>query len=297
MSETQTPGQLAQMACLIEATARKPGNVHRYADFADATWLDFALSAGAIVGPLDRASALPLGATIRASVVATQAVVATNTNLGMILLLAPLAAVGSVGPLRSGLTRVLAAATVADNRLVYEAIRLAKPGGLGRSDAGEDVANEPTVTLVEAMRLAADRDLIARQYALGFADVFDRFVPDLAAELARLDRTLETALVGAFLRFLADRPDTLIARKCGLAVAAEASRRAGAVLAAGWPDSSGGVGELARLDGWLRADGHRRNPGATADLAAAGLYVALREGIISRPIVTNWKGGPFVESG
>ena len=53
-----SPGQLAQVACLLEATARKPGNVHRYRDFEDLHFLDFLLSATAIAGPLDRAPAL-----------------------------------------------------------------------------------------------------------------------------------------------------------------------------------------------------------------------------------------------
>ena len=62
--------------------------------------------------------------------------------------------------------------TVADARAGYEAIRLASAGGLGDS-AEQSVSKEPTVTLLEAMRLAADRDLIAKQYATGFADIFE----------------------------------------------------------------------------------------------------------------------------
>src|SRR5215210_8063191 len=88
-----SPGRLAQVACLLEVTARKPGNVHRHADFAGTHYLDFLLSAAAIGPALDRARALGVGRAILDAVEATRRVVATNTNLGMVLLLAPLAAV------------------------------------------------------------------------------------------------------------------------------------------------------------------------------------------------------------
>ena len=283
-----SPGMLAQVACLLEATARKPGNVHRGADFADTTFLDFALSAAAIAGPLDRAGSRGLGETIRAAVAATRAVVASNTNLGMILLLAPLAAVPPDESLRDGLTRVLDATTVVDARDLYRAIRLARPGGLGRSAEGQDVADEPTVTLVAAMSLAADRDLVARQYATSFADVFDEVVPTLASGVARPGWTLETAIVAAYLAFLADHPDTLIARKRGTSVAREVSDRAAHLLDLGWPDVPSSGRSLADFDNWLRGDGHARNPGATADLIAAGLFVGLREGVIPWPVATAW---------
>ena len=283
-----SPGMIAQVACLLEATARKPGNVHRFLDFDDTTYLDFALSASAIVGPLDRAASQGLGLTILRAVEATRTLVSTNTNLGMILLLAPLAAVPPREPLRPGVASVLERSTVLDASNAYRAIRLARPGALGRSEQGQDVDDEPSVTLVEAMRPASVRDLVALQYASGFADVFDRFVPTLARELARPGRPLETAIVAAFLDFLADRPDTLIARKRGMEVAREASRRAAEVLQSGWPDTSRGQDALSRFDAWLRGDGHARNPGATADLAAAGLFTALRTGIIPWPISTRW---------
>lgn len=255
-------GLCAQLACLLEATARKPGNVHRAADFVDTHFLDFLFSAAAIAPVLDRAASQSVGETILEAVRATRGVTATNTNLGIILLLAPLAAASDVASVGD----VLRATTVDDARSVYAAIRLASPGGLGRTGE-QDVATEPTVTLLDAMRLAADRDGVARQYATDFTDV-------LAASLAT-DRPLEDAIVRLHLQLLAARPDTLIARKCGDAVAAEASFRAAACLSGA---------SLAEFDAWLRADGHRRNPGTTADLVTACLFVALRRGIIQLPL-------------
>ena len=83
---------------------------------------------------------------------------------------------------------------------------------------------------------------------------------------------------------MARHPDTLIARKCGLAVAEEAARRARQVLDGGWPKPGAAWARLGELDAWLRADGHRRNPGATADLVAATLFVALREESLPLPL-------------
>ena len=280
------PGQLAQLACLLEATARKPGNVHRFRDFDDAHYLDFVLSAAAIAGPLDLARVRGVGRSILRAVESTRQYVATNTNLGMILLLAPLAAVPPEEDLREGVRRVLEATTIEDASLVYRAIRLASPGGLGKVE-DQDVNDEPTLTLRDAMGLAADRDLVARQYATGFADVIDRALPRLRASIGR-GRALETAIVDAYLDFLSDHPDTLIARKRGPATALEASRRASRVLQLGWPDSPGGIEALGAFDDWLRADGHARNPGATADLTTAALFAALGDGTIRLPIAGVW---------
>jgi triphosphoribosyl-dephospho-CoA synthase len=276
-----SPGLLAQVACLLEVTARKPGNVHRGSDFADSHLLDFLLSAAAIAGPLDRASRIGVGLAVREAVEATRRVVATNTNLGMVLLLAPLAAVPRDRPLPEGVADVLAATTIDDARAVYGAIRRAHPGGLG-TVADQDVAGEPTLTLLEVMRLAADRDLVARQYAGAYREVFGEAVPALRDALAA-GRPLETAIIHSYLNVLANHPDTLIARKRGRDEAHLASRRAADVLAAGWPDSPAGRTLCDELDTWLRGDGHARNPGATADLITAALFVALRDGTIPLP--------------
>jgi len=264
-----SPGQLAQIACTLEVSAKKPGNVHRFRDFNDASYVDFLLSASAIAEPLNRARNTGVGQAILEAVEATRRVVASNTNLGIILLLAPLAAVAPEEDLRSGVRRVLDSLTVADAQLAYQAIRLARPGGLGSSQQ-QDIANEPTVSLLEAMRLAADRDLIARQYATGYADIFDHVLPALGFTLDE-GRSLEESIIHAFLTCLSHRPDTLILRKCGPEIAAEASRRASQALFTGDRES---------LDLWLCSDGHTRNPGATADIICAGLYVALADGTI-----------------
>src|SRR5262249_25004887 len=160
-------------------------------------FVDFLLSAVAIAEPLDRADAAGVGVTVLQAIEATRRVVNTNTNLGRVLLLAPLAAVPGGVALPAGVEAVLAAPTVEDARAAFRAIRLAEPGGLG-STPDQDVAHEPTMTLRAVMSLAADRDLIARQYANGFQEVLAEAVPALGASLAS-GYPLETAIIAAHL--------------------------------------------------------------------------------------------------
>lgn len=281
-----TVGQCATLACLLEATFPKPGNVHRGADFEDLSFTDFVAAAVAIGPAMEAAAAgASLGATVLAAVRATRTVCATNVNLGIVLLLAPLARAASQTDLRGGTKRVLETLTPSDAATVYEAIALANPGGMGKVDDA-DVAGPPPADLLAAMRLAADRDTIAKQYTNGFADLFDFIVPELTAGLAR-GWSLSDAVIRTHLRTMHTIPDTLIARKCGAAVAQEAAANAGAVLEIGEPGNEEYNEALADLDFWLRCDGHRRNPGTTADLIAAALFVALLGGSISLPLVPS----------
>jgi triphosphoribosyl-dephospho-CoA synthase len=284
---TPTIGQIAERACLLEAQARKPGNVHPGASFADLTYEDFVASAAAIRPVFDRAPTRGVGATVLDAIVATRRSVKTNTNLGIILLLAPLARVGGAirlttpgerEALRSAIQGVLEETTVTDAEQVYEAIRLSRAGGLGEVEEG-DVRSRPTGTLLEMMVLARDRDLIARQYAGAFFEVIHEGFPALERAL-KSGAALHDGIVTCFLELLSRHPDSLIARKCGGEVASEASRRAREVLDAGWPRTEVGATALRDLDRWLRDDDHRRNPGATADVTAGVLFLAMRGGII-----------------
>lgn len=274
---------LVSMACLLEASARKAGNVHSGADFHDTSFVDFLMGSAALGHALtpERVRAQGVGRSVLEAIRMQRALVDRNTHLGIALLLAPLLAVPEVERCRTGVERVLDGLTVDDAVAVYEAIRLAAPGGLGRAEA-QDVHAEPTLPLRAVMRLAAERDLIARQYAGGYAELFDTALPSLERWLA--GEPLETSIVGCHLELMARFPDTLIARKCSRHVAEEAARSARAVLAAGWPRSPAGQAAFNALDQWLRAQGSKRNPGATADLVATTLYVALREGTIALPL-------------
>jgi len=269
----------AQLACLIEASAPKPGNVSPGRHFPDASYEDFLASAAAIGAPLAGAATRPVGATVRLAVEATARWTRSNTNLGIVLLLAPLARAALVDArddLRGAVRRVLEASTVEDARDVYTAIRLATPGGLGRVEA-QDVADEPTMTLVEVMRLAADRDSIAREYATAFELTFLTGAP--ALERARGDAlSWDDAVVETFLSLLAAAPDTHIARRGGAAMAVEVSRQARAALAAGGVRSAAGRRAIDDMDRNLRDARHTANPGTAADLTAAAIFVVLLGG-------------------
>ena len=276
-----TPAEVAaagQLACLLEVSAPKPGNVSPGRHFHDTRYEDFLASAIAIGPALAGAGQHPLGMTIRMAVDATLRWTRSNTNLGIVLLLAPLAraALSAGDSMRERLSRVLNATTLEDATQVYAAIRQARPGGLGEA-ASEDVAEPPSVTLREAMALAAERDAIAREYVTDFALTFETGVPALRA--ARGEGLAWTdAAVDAHLALLDKTTDTHIARKLGPVEAAKVSERAREIRAAGGTRSPQGRKGLAALDAELRDPRNRRNPGTTADLTCAALFVVILEG-------------------
>ena len=272
----------AQLACLLEVSAPKPGNVSPGRDFADARFEDFLASAAALGPTLAGAGTRPLGTTVRLAIEATARWTRSNTNLGIVLLLAPLARAWGQTPefgdstFRDELQLVIDLTTVEDSREVYAAIRLAAPGGLGRTEA-QDLADEPTISLVEVMKLAAHRDWIAREYATGFATTFERSVP--ALETARRDGlSWDDAIVETFLTLVAADPDTHIARRAGHAMAERVSRQARAVLDAGGVRSIAGHEAIVEMDLDLRDTENTANPGTAADLTAAAIFVVLLGG-------------------
>ena len=282
MSGTSGAAQVAaaaQLACLLEVSAPKPGNVSPFAGFRDASYEDFLASAAAIGPALTAAAERSLGATIRAAVEATARWAPSNTNLGLVLLLAPLARAALTpggASLRARLAATLAATTVADARDAYAAIRLATPGGLGRAP-DQDVAGTPSATLRDVMALAVERDAIAREYASDFRSTFELGAPALRAALA--DRLpWRDAVVEAYLTLLGAAPDTHIARKLGLPAAITVQQRGRSVLDAGGVRTAAGREAIAALDGELRDEANTLNPGATADLTGAAIYLVLLEG-------------------
>jgi triphosphoribosyl-dephospho-CoA synthase len=263
------------IACLLEVAADKPGNVTPRHDFPDMTFADMVRSALALapVFETERVAAASVGDLIADGVRATAAVAASNTNLGIVLLFAPLAraAVTRAGgePVRTALERVLAALDVADAAAAFAAIVAARPGGLGDADE-HDVRGPARITLREAMAVAAGRDSIAAEYASGYSIVFESGLPLLTDALADGAATLD-AVVALHVGLLATYPDTLIARKAGADAARAVSQAARAVR--------DGSRTLEQLDADLRRDGRRLNPGTTADLVAATLLAAQLTGV------------------
>jgi triphosphoribosyl-dephospho-CoA synthase len=297
-------GWCATAACLLEALAPKPGNVHPAADFADLSHAELVAAGIAIGPPLDMAAERPLGRVVLEAVEASRRCTRSNANLGIVLAIAPLAAVpdrravappAAAGSVTAGdVADVLARLGPDDAADIWRAIAIANPGGMGTSGRW-DVAGPPPTDLLEAMRLSAPHDQIGRLWSDGYGELLDGLVADLAGEIAGLSarglraaQPLLDAIVRGFLRQLARSPDSLIARKHGPGVAADVSAGAAAVLAraddAGWPAA------LAAFDRRLRSP-RRINPGTTADLVAAALYILLRDGRL-RPILEPSLEGP-----
>lgn len=255
--------------------------MHPGASFTDLTYRDFVASANEVAPILARSAELGVGRAIHDAIDVTFAVTERNTNLGILLLLAPLAAVPIGVPLQTGIQAVLRSLNHCDAELVYQAIRTADPGGMGHVNE-QDLDDSPTGTLLEVMRLAAHRDQVANQYATNFQLVLEFGLPFLAS-CHDFSDSWENSIIGLHLQLMATYPDTLIARKCGQREADESASRAGVVLESGWPRELGTNTQFAELDDWLRAKDNQRNPGTTADLVTASLFAALRDGIIEAP--------------
>jgi triphosphoribosyl-dephospho-CoA synthase len=283
-------------ACALDVAVRKPGNVSVFSAGHRMQAEQFVQSATAAVEPLCTPGAR-VGARIEAAVAATWAAVACNTNLGILLLCAPLAAAAEKpGALRSAVALRQAVQTVLQNLDVedavcaYRAIAMAQPAGLGTA-AQEDVHAPPQVNLLQAMSLAADRDSVARQYAQGFSDVFaaqaslrlpvtDNHMPPatpllqphLSLPLPSLlppSAELSRAVQQLYLGFLASWPDSHIVRKHGPVTAQLVSEQARLWQSRPQPDQEPA---FAAWDEQLKQAG--LNPGTSADLTVASLMVA-----------------------
>jgi triphosphoribosyl-dephospho-CoA synthase len=262
---------------VLEVSAEKPGNITPRHDFHDTSYEDMLRSAIAVGPELARAGDRGVGATVLAVVRASRRVAPANTNLGIALLLAPLAKAAALDgePLRARLAATLRALDIADARAAYEAIRLAAPGGL-EERVDHDVRSEPAIGLRDAMAGAAGRDSIASEYVTDFSLTFESGIPALVAALGD-GLGVRDAIVELALRLLDVAPDTLIARKRGAAAAARVSEGARDVLAAGGVRTAAGRRALHDFDASLREPGNALNPGTTADLVTATLFVALVE--------------------
>jgi len=264
-----------EVACLLEATARKAGNVHPERSFDNLDFEDFVRAAPITASNFSDTEPATIGRRILKTVEDTNRVCRSNVNLGIAMLVAPLAAVDSNRSLENGIQHVLENLTIEDAEFVYRAIAIAKPGGMGQAD-NQDYRTEPTKTLREVMALSQNRDSIAREYANGFEITLNYSLPYFR-RVEHFEECCEIAIVGLHLNLIAKYSDTLITRKCGVETSHRAQQKAQAVLESGWPHSEKSKVLFEEFDCWLREDGHRRNPGTTADLVAAGLFAAFRE--------------------
>ena len=266
--------ELFMAVCRAEVMALKPGNVHVHAAGHGMTVADFLLSAEVAAPEITRPSAA-VGERILRAVRATRAAVNCNTNLGILLLTAPLARAAEMPPsrpLRDRVCAVLEDLSVEDAEAAYEAIRLAAPGGLGRA-AEHDVAGPATVDLRTAMAAAKSRDRIAAQYADGYRDVFGIGVARARAlDGKNTDKDSVPMAEAVYLEFLTAFPDSHVLRKQGAAVAAALMSEAREVRRQLAAEKSDAVrrDHLFAFDARLKWQGI--NPGTSADLTVASLF-------------------------
>ncbi len=262
--------------CNLDMQAIKPGNVGLHANANDLSVEDFVRSAQVSAEPLMRAD-ISLGERIYVAVKATHEAVSTNTNLGIILLIAPLVEAylhnkkPSI-PITKLISDVLQNTTVEDAKLVYRAIRLAEPGGMGQKN-NQDLSEEPDVSLLNTMKIAQSWDRIAAQYSNNYTDVFEYGVPRYRSFMQRWDDE-RWATTGVFLGYLSQFSDSLIERKFGLLKAKEISdmitpleRELCRSDSPGWYEA-----QLMEIDSQLKRN--RINPGTSADLTIASIFAA-----------------------
>ncbi len=259
-------------ACRAELQALKPGNVHVHAPGHGMDVAQFEAAAIA-AAPFISDQNLSVGQRIRKATQASFAAAHCNTNLGIVLLSAPLAkAAAETDPgmgLRRRLAIILSALTIDDATDAFAAIRIANPAGLGSAEKG-DVHAPAAMTLIQAMHEAASRDRIANAYVTAFSDIFDFALPTLIAARANTPSP-ELAVSALHMALLAEFPDSHIFRKFGQDVASQVRHEAAALKSLLEPaDAANALAKLSDFDKNLKDRG--LNPGTTADFVVATLF-------------------------
>ncbi|MEM2147744.1 MAG: triphosphoribosyl-dephospho-CoA synthase [Candidatus Bathyarchaeia archaeon] len=301
--------QCLELAVLLEVGADKPGNVNLVVGFEGTNHAHFFASAVA-AAPYFKVAAergvavskgeisvadVGVGLIIRDCVTEISAWQSGgNTLLGTVILFSPLAVaagmtwtekdVFDVSVLRQNLKRVVEATTHEDAVAVYEAVKIAKPSGLG--EAPDLDVNDPNsvkrilsekIPLYKVFEIAASYDMICAEWVNNYPVTFELAYPSLMRHIKE-DGGLDTAIIHAFLTVLAMHPDTFIARKVGLEKAREVSRMAGDVLKNGGLKTALGKAKLHEFDAMLRQKSNQFNPGTTADIIAAAIAISLLGG-------------------
>lgn len=301
--------QCLQLAILLEVSADKPGNVNLVVGFEGTNHMHFLASAVA-AAPYFRFAAERGLAVSRGEISLNEVGVGQiirdcvaeisrwqsggNTLLGTVLLFAPLAVAAGMTPaekgvfelsgLRQNLKRVVEATTPEDAVAVYEAVRIAKPSGLGKApdlDVNDPSSTErilrERITLYKVFQIAASYDMICSEWVNNYPVTFDFAHPSLMRWLKEYGN-INNAIIHAFLEVLAAYPDTFIARKVGMQKARQVSAMAEEVLKNGGLKTPVGREKLHLFDAVLRLDGNNLNPGTTADIIATAIALAVLNG-------------------
>jgi triphosphoribosyl-dephospho-CoA synthase len=295
------PAENAQLALLLEvAGTPKPGNVDRERDLPDLRFEHFlAGTVGAGAGLRAAERGVPVGEAFEQAVEGMSQQEGGNTQFGALLLLVPLvraAADGDLSP--EGVERVVEETTVEDAANFFRAFdhadvyvddppEDAEELDVRRGSDAVPAVEERGVTLYDVMALGDDEDTDERSSSSRPSED-DSLGDDVAAEwtgrfertfwaadrLAELAGSAPASALGArvYLELLSRDPDTLVAKQRGEKTAESVRVRAQEAL-------EGGPEVVEAFAESLVADGI--NPGTTADLTAAGLFVALARGEVS----------------
>lgn len=279
LSQKLTSEQLAnayKAACMAELQALKPGNVHIFSDGHGMTIQDFIKSAEASAAVIAQPN-LSIGERIYYAVEATQKAVGLNTNLGVILLCAPLIHAALNGDstltLSQNLTHTLSQLNVQDAVLAAKTIVIANPAGLGKT-AQHDVNETLNVSLLALMCFSADKDRIAWQYAHSYQDIFEFGLQRYNQSMIRWQNPAWAA-TAIYLGFLARNLDTHIVRKYDKTLAADVMTEAQGFEANFLAAENPKLVQKKLLDWDASLKKRNINPGTSADLTVATLLTAL----------------------
>jgi triphosphoribosyl-dephospho-CoA synthase len=297
-----------QMAVLFEVTANKPGNVNLVVGF-EGTRVEHFLASAVAAAPVFeeaarrgikvaegklRLSEVGLGQLMKdcvADIAAWQT--GGNTLLGTVILFMPIAVAAGMTPmsdnafdlaaLRRNIKSTVESTTAEDAVKLYEAIDIASPSGLnGAPDLDVKDASSKTrlvrenVTLFSVFKIAAGYDDVCYEWINNYPITYSTAYPFLMENLKA--KGLNHAIINTFLKVLAERPDTFIARKLGRVKALQVSEDARRVLKLGGAETAEGKQGLVAFDRKLRDSGNDYNPGTTADIIAATLALCTLSG-------------------
>lgn len=300
----------AQLAAALEVSGwPKPGNVHRTANFKDTRFEHYIAGAVAIGPAIAKAASqgvklqekkinssdVGIGRWILKGIRDVKQWNEPNTNLGMLILMIPLATTAGtltnknkfgIEELRRNFGQIVRATTVQDALDLYKAISIVMPGGLGKVDNAPDVTDEDTwnelvekeITLFKTMEISQEWDTISKEFVNALEISLEKGYP-FFRHAYEYTKDINTATVHTFLFLLSSTPDTLIQRKLGSEAAKQISHKAKEVLDLGGLLTKQGTEALYRFDTSLRDSENRFNPGTTADLITVILMANLLKGI------------------
>jgi len=292
MEKLEKIANLAQLAAILEVSTEKPGNVTPTHDFPDTTYEDFLFGSIAIAPAIKNAALngfkagnseisleeINIGENIKKAIIdVKKSHPGGNTHLGMLMLFMPIASGAgfciSQGSefsqaLRKNITKILENSTIEDSLNLYSAIKASNVGGL----IGK--LKEPKIPFHNLMKISSPRDRIAEELTTGMKITFEIGVPTLD-RMYQETRDLRKAILQTYLVLLSEFPDTFIARKVGSEKAKDILKEAQRVLEKGGIFTKAGKKAIEKLDRNLRKEGNKLNPGTTADLVTAALFVWL----------------------